>query len=67
MAARSQQFGEAVQRRRMDGELAIIRKGLNDEDPSVSAAKVPTDRADEADVIAGIDVSPSPTDRSSAN
>src|SRR5215470_19994133 len=40
----------------MDGELAVVRNGLDDEDPCVSAPKAPTDRAGEANVIARINV-----------
>src|SRR3974377_1278885 len=40
----------------MDGEFAVVRNGLNDENPSVSAPKAPTDRAGKANVITRVDV-----------
>src|SRR5262249_21921121 len=40
----------------MNSELAVIRNGLDNEDPCVSAPKAPTDRAREANVIARVDV-----------
>src|SRR3974390_1787575 len=40
----------------MDGEFAVIRNGLDDENPSVSTPKAPADRADKANVITRIDV-----------
>ena len=47
-------IGDGGQRRRMDGELAVIGDRLNNEDPAVGAAKPSTDRTGEADVIARI-------------
>src|SRR5262249_52711769 len=49
-------FGEGIQRLRVDSELAVVRNGLNNENPGVSAAKAPADRAGEAYVIARVDV-----------
>src|SRR5215470_1482517 len=45
-------IGERGEGRRMDRELAVIRDRLDHEDPSVSAAQAPADRAGEADVVA---------------
>ena len=47
-------IGDGGQRRRMDGELAVICNGLDNEDPGVCAAKPAADRAGEADVVARI-------------
>src|SRR5215468_3108482 len=44
--------GEGGQRCRVDGELAIVRNGLDHKDPSVGAAKPATNRAGEADMVA---------------
>src|SRR6516164_11283163 len=56
MAARCQSSARVTRRRRMDGELAVVCNGLDDEDPCVSTPKPPTDRAGEANVIARINV-----------
>src|SRR5262245_41404056 len=46
--------GEGGQRYRVDGELAVVRNGLDHKDPGVCAAKPATDRAGEADMVARI-------------
>src|SRR5262249_56647545 len=43
--------GDGYQRYRVDGELAVVRSGLDGEDPGVCAAKPSTDRAGKADVV----------------
>src|SRR5215475_15892127 len=48
----SPKVGEGGQRYRVDGELAVVRNGLDHKDPSVCAAKPATDRAGEADMVA---------------
>src|SRR5262249_25633639 len=43
--------GDGYQRYRVDGELAVVRSGLDGEDPGVCAAKPSTNRAGKADVV----------------
>ena len=47
-------LGDRGQRCRVDGELAVVRNGLDHEDPGVCAPKPTTDRASKADVVARI-------------
>jgi hypothetical protein len=41
-------------RHRVNSELAVVRDGLDHKDPGVCAAKPPTNRTDEADVVTRI-------------
>src|SRR5215475_6886772 len=50
----SPKLGEGGQRYRVDGELAVVRNGLDHKDPGVCPAKPATDRAGEADMVARI-------------
>src|SRR3974390_3583214 len=40
----------------MDGEFAVVRNGLDDENPRISAPKAGADRAGKANVITRVDV-----------
>jgi hypothetical protein len=47
-------LGDRGQRCRVDGELAVVRNGLDHEDPGICAPKPTTDRSSKADVVARI-------------
>ena len=54
MAARSQTSARLVSGGGVNGELAVVRNRLDHKDPDACAAKPATNRADEANVVAGI-------------